>query len=368
MKKDKNTEFMKLAIKLAKKAEGMTSPNPLVGAVLVKKGKIIGSGYHKKAGLPHAEIEAFKDAKKRSHNIKGSTLYVNLEPCCHDGKRTPPCTDAIIENKVAKVFVGVSDPNPRVRGKGIRILRKAGIDVQVGLLKKESEEINKVFFKYIKQKMPYVVLKLASTLDGKIATKSGDSKWIGSQKQREIAHHLRNKMDSVLVGVNTVINDNPSLNVRINRRNISQPVPVILDSRLRTPLNSNLFKVHDSCIIVTSKKSSKNKRKQLEQMGAKVLYSTPDKNGNLKLKPVLKKLSMMEISTVLIEGGSKVASSALNEGIVDRIVLFYSPKIVGGDGLSMISGLGIINMKNALNFKEIFVKKFGNELMIEAEL
>lgn len=367
MKVDKNTEFMNLALKLAKRAEGMTSPNPLVGAVLVKRGKIIGSGYHKKAGLPHAEIEALNDARKKGHNISGSTLYMNLEPCCHYG-RTPPCTNAIIENKVAKVFVGVSDPNPKVSGKGIKILRRANIEVNLGLLKKESEELNKVFFKYIKENMPYVVLKLASTLDGKIATKSGDSKWIGSEKQREIAHQLRNKMDSVLVGVNTILKDDPSLNVRIKKRFISQPMPVILDSRLRTPLSSNIFKVHESCIIVASEESGNKKRKLLEQRGAKVIYSDPDKSGNLSLKRILRELSKMDITSVLIEGGSKVASSALNEGVVDKIVLFYSPKIVGGDGLSMVSSLGIKKMNKALNIKDINMKKFGNELMIEADL
>jgi len=368
MKEDKNTEFMRLALRLARKAEGMTSPNPLVGAVLVNKGNIIGTGYHKKAGLPHAEIEAFNDAKRKGNRIKGATLYVNLEPCCHDYKRTPPCTNAIIENKVSKVFVGITDPNPKVRGRGVRRLRRAGIEVVSGLLKKESEAINKVFFKYIKEQMPYVVLKLASTLDGKIATQTGDSKWIGSEKQREIAHQLRNKMDSVLVGVNTLIKDDPSLNVRINKKRISQPLPVVLDSMLRTPLDSNIFKVHENCIIVASENSGKRKRKLLEQKGAKIIYSKPDISGNLNLKRVLRELSKMEITSVLIEGGSQVASSALNGGIVDKIVLFYSPKIVGGDGISMVSSLGIKQMNKALNFKDIYIKKFGNELMIEADL
>ena len=368
MKEEKNTEFMRLALRLARKAEGMTSPNPLVGAVLVKGGKIIGTGYHKKAGFPHAEIEAFDDARRKGNRIKGSTLYVNLEPCCHDNKRTPPCTNSIIENRVSKVFIGITDPNPKVRGKGIRKLRSAGIEVVVGLLKQESEGVNKVFFKYIKEKMPYVVLKLASTLDGKIATQTGDSKWIGSNKQREIAHQLRNKMDSVLVGVNTLINDDPSLNVRLNNRKISQPRPVILDSMLRTPLDSKIFKVHEYCIIAASEKSGKRKRKLLEEKGAKIIYSKPDSSGNLNLKRVLRELSKMEITSVLIEGGSQVASSALNGGVVDKIVLFYSPKIVGGDGISMVASLGIKQMNKALNIKDIHIKKFGSELMIEADL
>lgn len=366
--KDKNAEFMKLALKLAKRAEGMTSPNPLVGAVLVKKDKIIGQGYHKKSGSAHAEIEAINHAKKKGQAVKGATLYVNLEPCCHSDKKTPPCTDAVIKNGISKVFVATYDQNPKVSGNGVSVLREAGIEVDVGLLEQEAKEINKIFFKYIKEKMPYVVLKLAATFDGKIATNRGDSKWIGSKRQREFAHQLRNKMDCILVGINTVIKDNPSLNVRIRKRYISQPVPVVLDSHLRISPDANILKVHKNCIVVTSPGSSEKRKKTLEQAGAKVLYSEVNDFGNLNLKSTMKQLSDMEFTSVLIEGGSKVASSAINEGLVDKVVLFYSPILFGGDGVSMISDLAIRDVNKAIRLRDVSIKRYGDELMIEGYL
>lgn len=361
-------KYMNLALRLAKKAEGLTSPNPLVGAVVVKKGEIIGKGYHRKAGMPHAEIEAFADAKKKGHSVVGSELYVTLEPCCHSGKRTPPCTESILENKISKVYVGTLDQNPEVSGKSIKTLKNKGVELKVGLLEDKCKEANEIFFKYITNKVPFVILKLASTFDGKIATISGDSKWIGSEKQREFAHGLRNSVDAVLVGVNTVMKDDTRLNVRLNRKNISQPIPVILDSSLRIPLKSKVFKVHSSCIIATTQKAKRRGIKSLEERGCKVLVMKEDKYGNVMLKELLKKLGQMQITSVLIEGGSQVASSALREKIVDKLVFFYSPKIVGGDGLSMISSLGINNMKRALSIKDVRTKKFGTELMIEGYL
>ncbi len=366
--KDKSTEFMELALKLAKRAEGMTSPNPLVGAVLVKKGEIIGQGYHKRSGSAHAEIEAIDHAKKKGRAVKGATLYVNLEPCCHDKKRTPPCTGAIIKSGISRVFVATYDQNPKVSGNGVSVLREAGIEVDVGLLEQKAKEINKMFFKYITEKMPYVVLKLAATFDGKIATNSGDSKWIGSKRQREIAHQLRNKMDCVLVGINTVIKDNPSLNVRIKKRNISQPVPVVLDGHLRISPDSNVLKVHKRCIVVTSPGSGERKKRALERAGAKILYSEVDDFGKLHLRSTMKQLADMEFTSVLIEGGSKVASSAINEGVVDQVVLFYSPVLFGGDGVSMISDLAVRDVNKAVRLKDVSIKRYGDELMIEGNL
>lgn len=366
--KDKNAEFMKLALKLAKRAEGMTSPNPLVGAVLVKKDKIIGQGYHKRSGSAHAEIEAINHAKKKGQVVKGATLYVNLEPCCHDNKRTPPCTNAIIKSGISKVFVATYDQNPKVSGNGVSVLREAGIEVDVGLLEQKAKEVNKIFFKYITEKMPYVVLKLAATFDGKIATNSGDSKWIGSERQRKIAHQLRNKMDCILVGINTVIKDNPSLNVRIRKRHISQPVPVVLDSNLRISPDSNVLKIHKNCIVVTSLESSEKRKRVLEQAGAKVLYSEVNGLGKLNLRSTMKQLSDMEFTSVLIEGGSKVASSAINEGVVDKVVLFYSPILFGGDGVSMISDLAIKDVNKAIRLRDVSIKRYGDELMIEGNL
>ena len=368
MNQKTNIKFMELALRLAQKGEGMTSPNPLVGAVLVKNGKIIGKGYHKKAGLPHAEIEAFEDAKKKGNRISGSDLYVNLEPCCHKGKRTPPCTDAVIREKISRVFIGMSDPNPKVRGLGIKKLKKAGIEVESGILEEKSRKLNKVYIKHITTGLPYVLLKMAVTLDGNIATKSGDSKWIGSETQREYAHQLRNEMDSVLVGINTLINDNPSLNVRIKRKQTSQPVPLVLDSNLRTPAGSNILKIHDKAIIACSKDAKQTRKKILENAGAFVLPVATDKNGHIRIKQFLKKLVKMGITSVLLEGGSKVASSAIKEGLVDELNIFYSPKIVGGDGLSMIAGLNIDKMENAINVSHINIKKIGQEFMVEGYL
>lgn len=365
MDQNSKIKFMELALKLAKKGEGMTSPNPLVGAVLVKNGRIIGKGFHKKAGLPHAEIEAFEDAVKRGNKIAGSDLFVNLEPCCHTGKRTPPCTNAVIREKISRVFVGMTDPNPRVSGLGIKNLKKAGIKIESGLLEEKSKKLNKVFIKHITTGLPYVVLKMAVTLDGNIATKSGDSKWIGSETQRKYAHELRNKLDSVLVGINTVLSDNPSLNVRINKKNISQPVPLVLDSKLRTPAGSNIIKIHEKAIIACSKEVKQVKVNKLLNSGAIVLPTATDKNGYIRIKPFFKKLVKMDITSVLLEGGSKVASSAISEGLVDELNIFYSPKIVGGDGINMIAGLGIDKMSKAIPVNNINIKKIGQEFMVE---
>ena len=365
MNKNPDIKFMELALRLARNGEGMTSPNPLVGAVLVRNGRIIGKGYHKKAGLNHAEIEAFEDAKKKGNRISGAHLYVSLEPCCHTGKRTPPCTDAIIREKISRVIVGMTDPNPRVSGEGIRKLKRAGIEVTRGILAEQAQKQNRVFIKHITTGLPYVVLKMAVTLDGNIATRTGDSKWIGSETQRKYAHELRNRLDSVLVGVNTVLSDNPSLNVRIKKARISQPVPLVLDTKLKTPADSNLIKLHEKAIIACTKNAKKSRIKTLEASGATVLQIPANKKGHVSMRRFFKRLVKMDITSVLIEGGGQVASSALAEGLVDEINIFYSPKIVGGDGISMISGLGIDKMAKALAVNDLSVKRFGQEFLVE---
>ena len=359
---------MSFALRLAKKGEGTTSPNPLVGAVLVNRGKIIGQGYHKKAGLAHAEIEAFNDASKKGNSIKGATLYVTLEPCCHTNKRTPPCVNAIVEKGISKVFVSMLDPNPVVAGKGVRMLRRKGIEVEVGTLEDKAIEINEAFTKYITTKRPFVILKLASTLDGKIAAYTGDSKWIGSPAQRKHAHLLRAKADGILVGIETVLKDNPSLNVRLTNKKNVDPIPIVLDSKLRIPLDSNLLKIHKKVIIATSDKSKPRKLSQLQNLGATILYIKLDKNGQLNLRDLTRKLGRHEIMSVLIEGGSKVAASALKSKIVDKVVFFYAPKIVGAEGISMVGELGIASIKKSIEIKRIKIKKISDELMIEGYL
>lgn len=364
MPTEKDIKFMKKALSLAKKGEGHTSPNPMVGAVLVKNGNIIGSGYHKKAGLPHAEIEAFSDAKNKGNSIKGSTLYVTLEPCCHKGKRTPPCTEAIVREKVKKVCVSTLDPNPKVSGKGIKNLRENGIKVETGLLGDQSKKINEFFNKFIVSKKPFVILKMASTLDGNIASKTGDSKWIGSNEQRKKAHLLRAKVDAVLVGINTIEKDNSRLNARIDNKKITQPIPVVLDSKLRISPKANVFKFNEKVIIATTI-IVKSKMNNLEKQGAYILKVKQDKYGKISLPDLLKLLGKMDISSILIEGGSTVAASALKSKIVDKVVLFYSPKILGGDGLSMIANLQKTSIKSAIKLKDISYKKFNDELMVE---
>ena len=361
---DQDKKYMSVALKLAVKARGMTSPNPLVGAVLVKNGKVIGKGYHKKAGLPHAEIEAFEDAKRNKKKISGSTLYVTLEPCCHSGKRTPPCVNSVIREKVSKVVISSLDPNPKVSGKGVWKLRKNGIEVVTGVLEEKSEEINESYIKYITTGVPFVVLKLAATLDGKIAAASGDSKWIGSETQRKHAHMLRSRADAVVVGIDTVLTDNPSLNVRLPGTH-SDPVPIVLDTKLRTPPTSNLLRIHERPIIATLRGADKSRRNRLEQEGAKVIALKKDKMGLIDLRSLMRQLGGLQITSVLIEGGSAVSGQAIKSGIVDKIVFFYAPKIVGSRGLSMIGDLKIHRVRDSVEVRDLSVKKIGSEFMVE---
>lgn len=364
-KQNTHEKYMSLAIWLAGKAEGMTSPNPLVGAVLVKRGEIIGKGYHRKAGLPHAEIEAFIDAEKKGSNVKGSTLYVSLEPCCHKEKKTPPCTEAIIEKGVSEVIVGALDPNPKVSGNGVKLLKDSAIRVTTGVCEEKARALNEAFNKYITTGTPFVTLKLAATLDGKIATQTGDSKWIGSERQRKEAHRLRNLADAVMVGTGTILKDDPLLNVRMLRKSGKQPVPVVLDMRLKTPVSSNIFQAHEKVIIVTGKSHDSNRRRKLEAAGATVIVSKLGRDGLLDMRDVARKLGKIEITSLLIEGGSKTAALALRSGIVDKVVFFYAPRIIGAEGLSMVGKLGVSRVSNSLGIGRVKITKLGDEFMVE---
>lgn len=365
MPKNPDSKFMSIALRLARRTEGKTSPNPLVGAVVVRRGKILGMGYHKKAGLPHAEIEAFLDAERNGHNLKGSTLYVTLEPCSHTGKRTPPCVNAIIERGISKVVLGTIDLNPRVNGKGLKILRAKGIKVKAGVLEEKCREINEPFFKYVATGKPFIILKLAATLDGKIATFTGDSKWIGSELQRKYAHRLRNKVDAILVGIGTVLRDNPELTVRLGKKSNRQPTPIVLDSRLKIPVESNLIAHQRNPIIATTQLADPIKLKDLEKTGAKVLVIEQDENGQVDILKLVKKLGEMEITSVLVEGGGDVGASFLKKGIVDKVVFFYAPKIIGSEGVSMVGKLGVSEVKDALSIRTVKVKKIGEEFVVE---
>lgn len=360
-----DTEFMKKALRLALRGEGCTSPNPMVGAVCVLEGRIVGSGYHKKAGSPHAEIEAFLDAAKKGISLKGATLYVTLEPCCHTEKLTPPCTDAIVASGISDVVVGATDPNPEVSGKGVAKLRRHGISVRTGVLGRECEEINEFFNKHIVSGLPFVILKSASTIDGKIASPTGDSKWIGSVRQRKMAHRLRKKVDAVVVGINTVLADDPGLDVRLVGGNVRQPVPVIMDSKLRISPEAKIFSTHPRSIIATTEGPGKPKEKRLRKLGAEILRLKSDPEGRVSAGNLLSELGAMGMCGVLVEGGSTVGACFLREGLVDKVVFFYSPKVIGGDGVSMIGDLGRESIEEAINIKNIRVRRFGDEIMVE---
>lgn len=354
-------KYMKLALELAKKGEGRVNPNPLVGAVIVKDNKIIGKGYHEYYGGPHAEINAFSSAQE---NVEGSTMYVTLEPCCHYGK-TPPCVNAIIKNNIKKVVVGMLDPNPKVAGKGIEILREHGIEVITGVLEEKCKDLNEIFIKYIVTKSPFVIMKYAMTLDGKIAAYTGDSKWITGESAREEVHKLRNKVSGIMVGIGTVLQDNPSLTCRI-QGGIS-PKRIIVDSNLRIPLSSNVLTIKDQTltIIAATKKASQEKIQILKDKGAEVLI-VEDMDGRVNLQALMKRLGEMGIDSILLEGGSTLNYSAIEQGIVDKVQAYIAPKIIGGESAKTpIGGEGKALMSESINLKDITFKTFDEDILIE---
>ena len=362
--KDKDVVFMREAIELAKKRKGFTHPNPTVGAVLVKNGKIIGKGYHFKAGYPHAEREAIKDALSRGENIEGSTMYVTLEPCCHYGK-TPPCTEAIIDNQIKRVVIATLDPNPLVAGNGVKILQKAGIDVKIGVLEGKAKRLNEDFFIFIKQKRPFVHLKVAQTLDGKIATKTGSSKWITNQKSREFAHILRNEATAVLVGKDTVLKDNPELTVR-HIKTDKQPIRVVLDKNLNIPLNFKIFNDKAKTLVLTSNLADKNKLKSLKSnKNVYVEFLPLNKDGNFNVRNILDVLYKRGIVHLLVEGGRFTITEFIKSNLYDKISLFIAPKIIGSDGISSIGSLKIDNINESLNLKIDNIKELEGDIYLE---
>ena len=360
-----DVHWMRLAIKLARRMKGQTSPNPCVGAVLVKEGRLISSGYHEGAGTPHAEVVALKNA---GENAKGCTLYVTLEPCCHYG-RTPPCTDAIIAAGVKRVVAATLDPNPLVNGNGVRKLLEAGIEVKVGVVEDEAKKLIEDFAKYIATKVPFVTLKLASSLDGKIATKLGESRWITSERSRRIAQKLRREHAAVLVGINTVLADDPLLLVRSKgvRR---QPIRVVVDSKARLPTSSALCRTLSQAPLwlATTKHADAERLAELETLGVRTLI-VDDANGRVDLRSLMRKLGELEVMSVLIEGGGEIAWSALKDGIVDRVVWFIAPMIIGGrDAKDAVAGEGVERLSEAFKLCNIKVRRVGSDLMIEGRL
>jgi diaminohydroxyphosphoribosylaminopyrimidine deaminase/5-amino-6-(5-phosphoribosylamino)uracil reductase len=349
-------EHMKLAINLAKKGLGKTSPNPLVGAVVVKNDRIIGKGYHKKYGEPHAEVNALKACKDKAKN---ATLYVNLEPCCHYGKKTPPCTDTIKKSGIKKLVCATLDPNPQVNGRGIRTLREGGIEVDLGILEEEAKKLNEVYLKFITTGLPFVILKIAQTLDGKIATKLGDSKWITQEDSRRFVHSLRSWVDAVLVGANTVRKDDPELTIHEARG--ENPIRIILDSSGKIPSNSKVIKENQNGKTILATTNQKIREKFKEKVEIWKLKKSED--GKIDLAQLLKKAGENQISSLLVEGGRGVFTSFLKEKLVDKIYYFLSPKILG-KGLDSFGDLGIKEISNSITLRDCEIKRFKNDLLI----
>lgn len=355
--------YMKIALELAAKALGRTSPNPMVGAVLVKDGKIIGRGYHARAGAPHAEIMAIRDAGDKA---EGATLYVTLEPCCHFG-RTGPCTEAIIEAGIKRVVVAVTDPNPLVAGKGIKRLREAGLEVVTGVMEEDSRKLNEVFNKYITTKLPFVVAKVAMSLDGKIATRTGKSQWITGPAARELTHRLRNRYDAILVGIGTVLADNPSLTVRLPGEKGCDPARIVLDSYARTPPKCKMLTQNSPAptYIIVSEAASPGRIRELEEAGANVVRLESSRQG-INLHSLLRWLGKNEITSLLVEGGAGIHGSFFSEGLVDKVVWFIAPKIIGGgEAPGPVGGRGIENLQDALQLRDMEVSRCGEDILIE---
>lgn len=360
---NEDIKLMKMALKLAERARGETSPNPLVGAVIVKDGIIAGKGYHKKAGEKHAEIIALE---KAGNKAKGGTLYINLEPCCHKGK-TPPCTEKIIASGIKKVICSMKDPNPLVFGKGIKKLKEAGIDVLTGLLEKEAIKLNEVFIKYITTGLPFLTLKAAISLDGKIATSTGSSKWITNELSRKYVNKIRYFNDAIMVGINTILKDNPSLTLKQNRQRKKNLKRIIVDSKGKIPLSAKVLTDFSKAntIIACTNKIPKKKKLRLEQTGAEIMIIKGE-NNRVNLIKLLKAIGRKGISSVLLEGGGKLNASAIKNRLVDKILVFIAPKIIGGKNApGFVAGQGIKKIDSALPLSYSRSRWFGDDILLE---
>ncbi len=354
--------FMRRALRLAERARGRTSPNPMVGAVVAKGGRVIASGWHRKAGEPHAEAIALRKAGTRA---RGATLYVTLEPCSHTEKRTPPCAPLVVRSGVRRVVVAMQDPNPRVAGRGIRAIRRAGITVETGVLEREALALNEAFLKHVTSGMPFVTLKIAQTLDGKIATARGESKWITGPEAREAGRRLRDGHDAILVGINTVLKDDPLLTARVPGGR--DPVRVVLDSRLRTPLTARVLDRRSGgrTVIATTAGAAKAKRELLRKAGAEVI-TVRAAGGRVDLRDLMRKLGARDILSVLIEGGAEVHAAALKAGIADKAVLFIAPLLMTGkDSLPAIGGSSPRRLDQAIRLRDTRTSLVGRDLMVE---
>ena len=360
---EQDRQYMKMALELAQKGMGFTAPNPMVGAVIVKNGRIIGQGYHRKYGELHAEREALAVCTEEP---KGASIYVTLEPCCHYGKQ-PPCVNAILEAGIRRVIIGSSDPNPLVAGKGIRILKDHGIEVTENILKEECDKLNEAFFFYIQNKKPYVVMKYAMTMDGKIAAYTGESKWVTGEAARIHVQEQRLKYTGIMVGVGTVLADDPMLTCRLeNSRN---PVRIICDSHLRTPLTSKIVRTAETIpTILASSSKDQQKIKNYEELGCQVLY-VPEKNGHIDLNRLMELLGAAKIDSILLEGGGSLNWSALESGIVQKVQTYIAPKLFGGEeAKTPVEGKGFPDPASAVLLKNSEIIRLGDDFLIESEV
>jgi diaminohydroxyphosphoribosylaminopyrimidine deaminase/5-amino-6-(5-phosphoribosylamino)uracil reductase len=366
--KTNDGEFMKLALELAERGRGWTSPNPMVGALVVKEGQIVGRGFHRAAGMPHAEVEAIEDAGAAAG---GATLYVTLEPCNHHG-RTPPCTEKILAAGIRRVVAAMEDPNPNVAGGGADRLKTAGVEVAVGLCRDEALRQNEAFVKYVLRRRPFTAVKCAATLDGRLATRTGDSKWITGERSRAFVHRLRHGMDAILVGIGTVAADDPSLTARPGSDfgPARDPIRLVLDSRLSISPSARVLHLDSpsETYIICGVSAPENRRKAIEKAGARIL-EMPAAGGKIALDPLMEALGAMGITSLLIEGGGRVLGSAFREGIVDRVYFFYGPKIYGGDdGVPVCSGEGPARLNDAVAIRNVRVHRFDDDVMIEGDV
>jgi diaminohydroxyphosphoribosylaminopyrimidine deaminase/5-amino-6-(5-phosphoribosylamino)uracil reductase len=359
-------EFMRMALELAARGRGLVSPNPMVGAVVVKDGRVLGQGYHKEAGGRHAEVYALAEAKGET---EGATVYVNLEPCCHFG-RNPPCTNQLIAAGITRVVVAVTDPNPRVSGAGLRELEENGIEVTTGVLAEEARRLNEVFFKYITTGLPFVSIKAAVSLDGKIATRTGNSRWISGEESRRRGHELRRAADAIVVGVETVIKDDPLLNVRLpvlqDKAKTKHPLRLILDTRARIPLTAKVIKENpEQTVIVTGSDPPAYKVEKLRAAGVRI-WTLPLRRGRVSLPALLAKAGEERLSSLLVEGGGEVNAAFLGENLVDKVYLFLAPRIIGGASApTWVEGEGVDQVVKGSHWRNAGLTELGNDLLLE---
>jgi diaminohydroxyphosphoribosylaminopyrimidine deaminase/5-amino-6-(5-phosphoribosylamino)uracil reductase len=361
---EEDTKYMRLALRLASRGVGSTSPNPVVGALVVRGGAVVGKGYHERAGGPHAEIDALAAAGDLA---RGGTLYVTLEPCNHVG-RTPPCTTAILRSGIRRVVVGCRDPNPHVTGKGVEVLRSQGLDVEVGVEAERCRRLNDAFIKHVTTGLPLVVAKAAASLDGKIASASGDSRWISNERSRRFVHRLRWALDAVLVGVGTVLADDPQLTPRIPGRGVKKPLRVVLDTTLRTPLESQLVRsaAETPTLIATGPEPDRRRVVRFQERAVEVLVLSLEE-GRVSPSGLLRELGSRQITSLLVEGGAEVHGSFFRAGLVDKVHFFYAPKIIGGrDAVPLVGGRGAAVVGEGLALNRLRVRRFDDDIMVEA--